>query len=295
MTAGDARSVQRRWRVGGTAGLVVWMAFLAGTVVGLHAIGGGLAPPPLSDPGGLGDWLEGRQPAEAAFAVLRLVALALAWYLSGATVVATLARLSGTPALIRAADLLTIPAVRRIVNAAAGVSIAAATFSGAAGIAAAADKAPPAAGGEVMTLLPDEDGGQPASLPVMTRLADQHAGPGEPPPPTLRRLPDEPAPGAATPSDAVPPAVRWEVKPGQHFWAVAEEVLAAAWQRAPSDAEIDPYWRQVVEANRAILRDPANPDLLYPGQILTVPPPPAAPHRSPTQAVPESGAPAPDS
>ncbi|PLS75238.1 MAG: hypothetical protein CYG61_08380, partial [Actinobacteria bacterium] len=62
-------------------------------------------------------------------------------------------------------------------------------------------------------------------------------------------------------------------------------------QRAPSDAEVDAYWRRLVDANRAILRDPANPDLLYPGQVLTVPPAAAA---EPAEAVPGSGAQAPD-
>ncbi|MGH9179982.1 MAG: hypothetical protein ACRD0N_15730, partial [Acidimicrobiales bacterium] len=78
---------------------------------------------------------------------------------------------------------------------------------------------------------------------------------------------------------APPPGTRtWEVRPGQHFWAVAERVLAEAWQgAAPTDAEVGPYWRTLVEANRSVLRDPDNPDLLFPGQVITVPPPPARP------------------
>ena len=69
----------------------------------------------------------------------------------------------------------------------------------------------------------------------------------------------------------------WSVRPGDHFWAVAERVLSTAWGRAPADAEVDPYWRVLIQANRSRLHDPDNPDLLFPGQILTVPVPPGRP------------------
>ena len=61
--------------------------------------------------------------------------------------------------------------------------------------------------------------------------------------------------------------------PGECFWSIADQVLARAWDRAPSDGEIVPYWRTLIETNRAALADPANPDLVYPGQTFTVPPP----------------------
>lgn len=285
MTAGG-----RHRQGGGHGGLLLWLCFLAGTVVGLHALGGQLEPPPLTDPGGLGDWLDGRQPAEAAFAVLRLLALGLAWYLLAATVAGTLTRLSRVAALVRAADVFTIPTVRRIVNASAGLTLAAATLAGTAGTAAGADDrvatpaAPePAVGAEVITQLPEGHDDPAAPLPSPLRPSEAAARPAAPAdaPPTLRRLPDEPGPvppaprpSSETPSPPDQEPRRWEIRPGQHFWAVAEEVLAAAWQRPPTDAEIDPYWRVMIETNREILRDPANPDLLYPGQVLTVPPPP---------------------
>jgi nucleoid-associated protein YgaU len=50
-------------------------------------------------------------------------------------------------------------------------------------------------------------------------------------------------------------------------------VLASAWGRPPSDAEIVPYWRQLIEVNRAVLADRDNPDLIFPGQLFTVPAP----------------------
>lgn len=272
-----------------TGGLLVWLGVLACAVTGLHGLGGPLAPPPLTDPGGVGDWLSARQPGQAAIGLLRLVALAMAWYLLVATVAGVLAQLLRVPALLRAADLLTIPAVRRIVNASVGATVAAATMTGA------------------MTTL----GARPmeqlvaTSSEVVTPLPD----PPAPTPPTLRRLPDEPGrtppttvapPVGSTSAEAPPrpdaPIPHWDVRPGQHFWAIAEEVLAAAWQRPPTDAEVDKYWRVLVDFNREILRDRANPDLLYPGQTLTVPPPPPPQPQPPsTEPVPESGALAPDS
>jgi nucleoid-associated protein YgaU len=32
-----------------------------------------------------------------------------------------------------------------------------------------------------------------------------------------------------------------------------------------------PYWQSLVDANRATLADPENPDLLFSGQVLTLP------------------------
>lgn len=57
----------------------------------------------------------------------------------------------------------------------------------------------------------------------------------------------------------------------------AEATLVQAWGRAPSDAEVAPYWRTMVEMNRAKLVDPGNPGLIYPGQVFVVPAPPVAP------------------
>jgi hypothetical protein len=65
------------------------------------------------------------------------------------------------------------------------------------------------------------------------------------------------------------------VRHGDHFWRVAELSLAAALGRAPTDRETDRYWRSLVTLNRARLADPRNPELLYVGQVLELPPVPA--------------------
>jgi hypothetical protein len=68
-----------------------------------------------------------------------------------------------------------------------------------------------------------------------------------------------------------------EVAEGDHFWGIAEETLTDSWGRTPTDAELRPYWRQLVEGNTDRLLPPGDPDPTYPGQSITVPAPPADP------------------
>jgi hypothetical protein len=55
------------------------------------------------------------------------------------------------------------------------------------------------------------------------------------------------------------------VGPGDNFWDLAEEQLAADLRLQPSDQEVAPYWRDVVAANMDRLVQPGNPDLVVPG------------------------------
>jgi nucleoid-associated protein YgaU len=48
-------------------------------------------------------------------------------------------------------------------------------------------------------------------------------------------------------------------------------VAAGPDQPTPPEREVARYWRRLVEANRDRLVDPGNPDLLRPGQTLTLP------------------------
>lgn len=301
-------------RVRAAVALLLWLGLLTGILAGLHGLGGVLAPPPMTEPAGLEEWIEGRHPAEAAFALLRLVGLGAAWYLLGATVLSTLVRASRVRVAIRAADVFTVASVRRLTNAVAGVTVAAATVSPIADMVFAGGHSLSPRQIEVITLLAQANTSRPTEEPIVgTETGEGDAGGGSGVPstpevdgggvesralPTLRRLPDGPettqpeprrhpgqpgrpaAPAGApapAPLSPPPPVDRWEVKPGQHFWSVAESLLASMWLRPPSDEEVDPYWRRLVAANRSILRDPDNPDLLYPGQVIAVPTPPPAP------------------
>lgn len=61
------------------------------------------------------------------------------------------------------------------------------------------------------------------------------------------------------------------VQPGEHFWAIAADLVRAELGRPPAEHEIRSHWVSLVAANRDRLVDPANPDLLLPGQRLIVP------------------------
>ena len=111
-----------------------------------------------------------------------------------------------------------------------------------------------------------------------------------------------PAPSApGTPAPVASTEV--QVVGGDDFWSLAEQQLAVSWGRAPTTAEITPYWQQVVEANRDRLAPPGDPNLIFPGQTFVLPPPgpdplaPAAapaPAPTPTRPEPTSPTPTPD-
>jgi hypothetical protein len=100
---------------------------------------------------------------------------------------------------------------------------------------------------------------------------------------TMRRVVDEPTPttpgAAAVPSAGVPstppsgPRVADSVvvAPGDSFWSIAEDVVID--RGGPTDeGSVARYWRELIAVNLHGLVDPRNPDLIHPGQRLTLPP-----------------------
>ncbi len=84
------------------------------------------------------------------------------------------------------------------------------------------------------------------------------------------------APSMSTPARVTPDPV-WTVRPGDHFWRIAHRTLSIAWGRAPTNREIDPYWRAIIALNRTRLVDARDPDQIYVGQVFELPPVPPAP------------------
>lgn len=243
-----------------------WIVALVATILLLNRLGSGqLSTPPLLDRSELQVWLDDRDVVVAAFALVRLVGLALAWYLLVVTVLGLAARLSRIPALVRLADVATLPAVRKLLGAVAGIGL---TASAASLMAA--------------NLLPNQQGGAggPAAMGdsavVLQRLPESEDV-------ILRRLP-EGEDGTSTIQvddgtvDAAPAEkTEWTAAPGDHLWHIAEATLTESWGRAPTDGELAPYWTQLIEANQDRLTDPSNPDLIHPGQTFRLPTPPPAP------------------
>ncbi len=87
-------------------------------------------------------------------------------------------------------------------------------------------------------------------------------------------LAEQPPPPMSTathlPAD-VPTGDRWSevvVIPGDNLWRISARHLADL----GDDRGVGPYWRRVVEANRPHLRS-GDPDLIYPGEEIRLPPP----------------------
>jgi nucleoid-associated protein YgaU len=60
------------------------------------------------------------------------------------------------------------------------------------------------------------------------------------------------------------------VEPGDHLWKISASHLEEVLDRPAEPAEIDPYWRIVIETNRDLLKS-GDPDLIYPGEVISLP------------------------
>jgi hypothetical protein len=120
MTVGKAVALRR---AGSLPGLVV---LEVGVVVGLHRLGGLAAfRIPWQHFGrDLGPWLLHSPVEDVLGAVLRMVALLVAWWLLASTALYLAASLTRVPALIRSVEWLTLPLVRQVADRAVAVALA---------------------------------------------------------------------------------------------------------------------------------------------------------------------------
>jgi hypothetical protein len=175
------------------------------------------------------------EPETLALLLVRLLAQAVWWYLVAVTAVTSLAHVLG---LVRGRRVrsLPLPGGASILRVLTGLGL---------GLSAVASAEPVSA--------------QP-SPPILQR--EPIDVPPSPPPP-------EPVP----PPPAEHPATHTVVA-GESFWSIAEGEVARRLGRPPTDPDVAPYWLRLIDANRDRLVDPAEPDLLHPGQTLLLPPPP---------------------
>ncbi len=241
--------------------LTVWLGVLMLAVGWLHQLGRALPAPSIEEPS---VWLERLGPETAVVAVLRLLALAGGSYLLVVTALAMLVHALHLPAaVVRLADAGVPAVVRRLTRAALGVTLAVGMTA-----APASARNHPTAGPATSVPAAERD-----DAVVMRRLPDADVArpPGADDPPTAAA----PGPSGRT---AMPVGMddggTHLVRAGDHFWSIAEAVLVDRWNRPVSDSEIDPYWRLLVAGNRSLTPDP---DLLLPGQLVSLPPPPPAP------------------
>lgn len=247
----------------------VWTTGLVATIAMLSAAGHGtVAAPPISSVTALDHWMERVGSGAAFLALVRLGALALAWYLLGATVLALTAAATRSHVLDRLRRALTIRPARQLVAVVLGLTLAAGPVA-TAGMAAADDTNTPI----TMVLLD-----RPLELPPSTTIPSAPTTTLEP---TTTTVTAPPAPDSPAPADVAPPdpvatdGLTWRVAPGDNLWSIARRVLQGASGEDPSAAEIAPYWRTLIAANRATLRS-GDPNLIFPGEVLTLPPVPVA-------------------
>jgi nucleoid-associated protein YgaU len=205
--------------------------------------------------------------------------MGLAAYLLATTLAGLVARIIGLARWSAAVDAISPLLVRRLLQGAAGLTVAASVTTAQ----AAAWAAPGVPAGPV------------SSTPIMRRLPpDTPTTTGTAPPAPTPPAPAPPPPGTAAPAQAPaaqaqpPPATAapaqaptsqaqpatWVIRPGDNLWSVAEATLVRAWGRVPSDAEVDGYWTRLIAVNGVRLAHGDDPDLVFPGQVFELPAPP---------------------
>jgi hypothetical protein len=268
-------------------------------------MGRGVLPvPPLAGPAVLLRWEGTVGPAAALFGLVRMAVVGLGaaaalWGLASGlgSILASCRRL-----LARLARAMGWRGAARVIlglSASGGGAAALAGCSGAArtgtaptsghgrlsappapvlvGLAPAA--APPAAAPPV-TRRPRPAPPPPSSLSPTLAAPSARTAPSAPAPAHTPTAPPAPAPGHTPTATASAPTARllatWTVRPGDSFWSIAEAVIG----QAPAGAErpaIATYWSRLVAANRDRLPHPGDPDLLFAGDVLVLPPLTAGP------------------
>lgn len=235
--------------------------------------------PPVLHPGHLVAWWGAHPPVIAAMSLLRIAGLLFGGYwllLCSAVIVFTR---SGH--LLRLVPLR-LPGMGHLMKVATGgsllgVAVVCATgCATTAGHSSAAAPRPP----ELVQL----DNPTAPSTPPHVTVPHLQAAPatspparGEPgaiqpgpPPPTAS---PEAAPPAAFPTTAMASteATSWTVKPGEDLWSITESVLIARLGHAPDQREVAALWVRVIDINRPGLPDPANPNLIFAGDVVVIP------------------------
>lgn len=236
-------------------------------------------------------WLRFTPAQEVVMAVLRLVALSLAYWLAGSTALYGFGLLAKLPGLVRSVEWATLPAVRRIAHRAVALSIATATPT--LGLVAPVLATPPP---EVAQIQQEADDSVEADTIVVSLTDDGlYLPPGAtltPPSqstsgtvstPTLRPAAKPqpvtspvaavptPALAAATPTPLPDASGTYTVERGDNLWDIAEAHLSQATSTTLSDADVAPYWARVVELNRDTIAS-GNPDWINPGEVIKLPP-----------------------
>lgn len=209
----------------------------------------------------LPEWLAATPSDDALVAVARVIGLGLTWWLLGSTLLYMVARVLRLPGLVRGFSWATPRSIRRLIDGLlAGSLVVGTTFGAGAAQAATQTSVPP----PVYVPRPAGDGpvGTPAQASATTTsttatdVVMKVAPEAQTQPPKKNGLEGE-STAAST----------YVVRPGDSLWRIAQRQVGGT-----SDGDIPGYWRRLVAVNRHRLAS-GNPDLIYPGEELVLPPP----------------------
>lgn len=243
-----------------------WLVALTATFVVAYVGNQRLTAPPVLHPTEVMNWWSGVGPVVGAMSVLWAVSVSVGTYWLILCTVAVAAHSSGR--LIWLAQFK-LPGAAHLLRATAGASVLGATIVAASGCGVGAGGAArsnsahipappvllPVAGAPTTTVPVGLPGSAPKETPAPVPLSS--AG--------VTRQPS--APAVEVPRDVT----KWTVRRGDDLWSISESVLAGRLGYQPDNRQVASLWLRVVEANRANLPDPANPNLIFAGEVVDIP------------------------
>jgi hypothetical protein len=254
--------------------LRVVVALAIAAVVLACAGRGPLAAPPLGSWGELSAWVDRSGAAVAAFTLVRLAALVVAIWCLALVGLASIARAAGAVRVGLSIERALPSVVRQAIGSVGLASVLALGAVAPAGADPEPEPVPTTAPGRVpegfVEMVVLEPGDEPTTT-TTTELATTTSTTIAAAPPTTAVVPPVVSPPTSAPAPRpVASGPTWTVVPGESFWSIAEDVMGERLGHAPTDVEIETYWRTLVDANRPRLLTP-DPDLVYAGQEFVLP------------------------
>ena len=246
-----------------------------------------IAPMFPVDIANLGTWARFTPPDQIVMATARYVALSFGYWLLLSTVAYTAGLIARLPGLIRSVEWATLPIVRRAARQALTLSLATTTMAPTVAILPAVSARHQAVvenghqeegdSDRIVVGVSDHNSFVPPGATLRLRPGTDSASV---PTPRLSRSTAGPPHQVTTPPPAIGPDSVVDtgsgglhtVQPGDNLWTIAERQLQTHDPASPpTESQIARYWTRVVELNRPSLRS-QNPDRIYPGEAIYLPP-----------------------
>ena len=258
--------------------LLRWLVVTGGVILLGVLTAPSLPVPPVLHPDRIPDWWGQSGPIAGAGSVLRLAVLitAGAWLLCDAAAGASgtarccsrgWTRIRSTPGLVRLAlGLTTSGGVLGACGSASHATSEQATVPVAPVLVGPTASAPVAPPWSVENPAPVAT----AQAPNPKKVTATSPAPA-PTRPLAQRRPSRPVSRATSAVAETEPAM-WTVRPGDDFWSIAEHVVSGQSAHPTGEREVAGYWARLIATNRGREPRPGDPDLLFPGQVLVLPP-----------------------